>query len=79
MPIFISLLNELETKPTIVGPNIQPISPPNAKRANITFPPLLIDAEAELQDPGHNKATPIPEKAIPIKEIIGFLNKTIVK
>ena len=52
-----------ETKPTRVGPRVQPMSPPRASRANIAVPPRERTDDAVLNVPGHIMPTANPHTA----------------
>ena len=71
--------NPLEIYPRNEGPPVQPKSPARASNANIAVPPLLIEADARLNVPGHKIATDIPQSAKPTNEKrgIGKRNKKI--
>ena len=78
-PIFILSLNLFEIKPTSPGPAVQPKSPPSASSAKSAVPPLLIDAEALLKEPGHIIPTESPHTAQPIKLTALFGTRLIIR
>lgn len=60
----------LDTNPTVVGPNEQPVSPAKASSANIAVPPFGHFSEARLKVPGHIAPTDNPHIPHPINERI---------
>ena len=79
IPIRILSLSLPETKPTRVGPAVQPRSPPRARSAKSAVPPLLIEAEALLKLPGHIIPTERPQSAHPIRPTTLFGTRLIVR
>lgn len=71
-PRLILLSPAPETKPTIEGPAVQPISPASAKAANIAVEALGIFCDAIENAPGHIGATAIPHRQHPIRETTAF-------
>ena len=57
-----------ETKPTTVGPQVQPRSPASASIANRAVPPLGMLAEERLNTPGHIIPTEKPQRPQPMSE-----------
>lgn len=68
-----------DTIPTNVGPPEQPISPPNANKANIAVPPLGKAADALLKVPGHAIPTDSPQTAQAIRFNTGIDDNEIPK
>lgn len=68
-----------ETYPTIDGPNVHPISPPTARKANIAGDASLQFCEQRLKVPGHiiPAARPFIEQLK--SDIIGFFANTVIK
>ena len=64
-----------ERLPTIAGLTIAPVSPANAKNANIAVPPLGHFCEDMLIDPGHIIPTAKPHSAQPARPRIGVADK----
>ena len=79
MPIFILSLKVFATKPTSVGPPLQPKSPAKANKANIAVPPVRKEAAALLKLPGHIIPTERPQMEQPIRLIIGEGHKLMIK
>lgn len=57
--------------PTTVGLTIAPVSPANARKANIAVPPLGHFCEEMLIEPGHIIPTPKPQSAQPASPKMG--------
>ena len=66
------------TAPTSDGPEVQPISPDKASRANIAVPPLGKLADATLSTPGQSIPTEMPHRAHPTRETIGQGEKDVI-
>lgn len=79
MPAFKFPPNKLETNPTKEGPAAQPISPANAKSANMAVPPCEQLFADKLKTPGHKIPTENPHIPQPIKESRGNGEKTANK
>ena len=77
MPIFISKL--LEIKPTIIGPNEQPTSPPSASIENITVPPDLNNFPPSEYTPGQVTPRNNPQSEILISEITAIGDIAVIK
>lgn len=71
--------NELETALIIVGPAVQPRSPPKANSANIMPPPFGILPAARLNVPGQKIPQAKPQTEQAINAITGFGTSEIHK
>ena len=67
------------TAPTREGPEVHPISPDKARRANIAVPPFGKLADATLSTPGQRIPTEIPQRAHPIRETRGQGEREVIR
>ena len=65
------LSHDSVASPTMEGPNVPPMSPANARRANNAVPPSGMRADVRLMEPGHMMATARPLTMQPIKAMSG--------
>jgi len=72
IPFVKSSLKIDDTLLMIVGPTVQPISPPKASNANSILPPLDILPAAKLNVPGQKIPHENPHKAHAIRAITGL-------
>ena len=72
MPTFRLSFAIDDTKPTRLGPALQPRSPPSASSANIAVPPLVSIADEIENVPGHIIPTQKPQIEQPISDRAGI-------
>ena len=79
IPIFRLLFAHDDTNPTILGPAVQPRSPPSASSANIAVPPLVSIADEIEKVPGHIIPTQNPQIEQPISDSAGIGESDTIK